>query len=601
MQTPIVYLAFANDRDDYLPTLNRERKAIFRSIDPLDDQGVLNLKVEASAALEDIFDTFRKYHNQIVLFHFGGHAGGTHLQLEQADTSNQAAQAKGLAQLLGQQENLKLVFLNGCATHAQVKLLLETGVKAVIATTASINDTMATEFAEQFYYYLAIHHSIRHAFDMAKAFLDSKYEEHPPISTGRGVAFRQKDNSPWGLYVNDDAEEVLDWSLPRHVATAITQPPLDDNPRTKANDILIAAICLELVKHSPDLNYQISKDKEERDESSIKSAVVDAFPTPIGEELRKLVCRNDKAEGPNKFQLFTLERLWQLVRTYRTSVQFIFFLLLSQLWDEKYKNPKMKIGEDYLSTLNSLFTLRAESYPSFDYVRLARAIIELFDGLKVPCFIPELNLVQWNEAPESELPRAISYLEQLNLTLLEDTIEEEHIKGLCLQAETQLGAFLKAFAFLARYKLAAIKNIEVIKNRHESAQYRHNQITLDKALTVATVGAHPRDIVLNNFTDNKCVLLMKTADREVKDYLSLAPFILDKNSLINEKNTKLYLYSYQQGNAYIFHFLNDRRDPPMSIDNQDPDYFDIYVQFEKFRAEIFGYKPRLNAPAPAHS
>ncbi len=592
MQTPVIYLAFANDRDDYLPTLNRERKTIFRSIDPFDDRGVLNLKVEASASLDDIFETFRKYNNQVILFHFGGHAGGTRLQLEKADATTQGARAEGLARLLGKQENLKLVVLNGCATQEQVRLLLDAGVKAVIATTAAIDDEMATEFAEQFYYYLAIHHRLQHAFEMAKAFLDSKYEEHPPIGTFRGAQIEQTEEAPWGLYVNEGTEEVLGWALPRHIATILAHPPTDGNPRTKANDILIAETCLELVKYSQDLNYHLSKDIEDRDESSIKSAVVDAFPTPIGEELRKLVCRNSMDEAPNKFQLFTPERLRQLVQTYRTSVQFIFFLLLSQLWDEKYKQPKLKIGEDHLSTLNSFLTLRAESYPSFDYVRLIRAIIQLLEEIRTPCFIPELSQVQWNGASESEPGQAISFLEELNCNLPDNTAKEEDIKNLCLQAETHLGAFLRTFAFLAKYKLAAIKNIEVIKNRHESPQYRHNQVTLDKALTVATVGVHPRDIVLNNFTDNKCVLLMKTEGKEVKDYLSLAPFIIDKNSLINEKSTKLYLYSYQQNNTYMFHFLNDRRDPPLAIDGQGPYYQDIYQQFEKFRAEIFGYRPR---------
>lgn len=598
MQTPVVYLAFANDRDDYLPTLNRERKAISRSLRPLEGNGSINLEVEASASLDDLFEVFRDYDNRIAIFHFGGHAGGASLQLEQLDATTQGAQAKGLAQLLGQQENLKLVFLNGCATQAQVKLLLEAGVKAVIATTASINDSMATEFAEQFYYYLAIHHSIRHAFDMAKAFLDSKYEEHPPIITFRGVGFEQAENSPWGLYASnsDGAEEVLDWSLPRHISPGPSKIPFEIQPNTNINDILIAEICIELVKYSPRVNLELSLEKEDLHEPSIITAVVNAFPTPIGEELRKLVCKNDKTQGPNKLELFSVERLSQLAQTYRTSTQFIFFLLLSQLWDEKYKNPKMKISAEYLTELNSFLMLRPGSFPSFDYIRVIQAILNLFNELKISSFIPELQKVQWNVSKEGEVFQAISFLTELNQALLNSVFEEEDIKAQCLQAEKHLGVFLKALAFLAKYKLAAIENIEVIKSRHESAQYRHYQITLNKVLTVKDLNVHPKDIIFNNFTDNECVLLMKTSGGEVKDYLSLAPFILNKNSLINEKSIKLYLYSYQENDAFIFHLLNNRQDPPLVIDNQS--YSDIYAQFEKFRAEIFGFKPKLSPPAP---
>lgn len=597
MKAPVVYLAFSNDRDDYLPTLNRERKAISRSLRPLEGSGAINLEVEASASLNDIFEVFREYDNRIAVFHFGGHAGGRQLQLEQADATTQGAQARGLAQLLGQQENLRLVVLNGCATHEQVRLLLDAGVRAVIATISAIQDAMATEFAEQFYYYLAIHYSLQHAFDMARAFLDSKYEEHPSISTFRGAAFETAEENPWGLYINEGAEEVLDWSLPRHVAPEFPPFGPDIQPGTRVNDILISAICLELVQYSRDLNYELSKEKEERSESSIKRAVVDAFPTPIGEDLRKLVCKSGPAEGPHPLELFSRERLLQLVQAYRTSVQFLFFMLLSQLWDEKYKNPKLKIGEDYLGELNSFLTLRASSFPSFDYVRLIRPLLAFFSEHDIPCFIPELEQAQWEGPEDGEVFRAVSFMDKLNLALLSGAVKEENVKNLCLQAETHLGAFLKNFAFLAKYKLAAIKNIEVIKNRHESPQYRHNQIALDKALTVATVGAHPRDIVLSNFTDNKCVLLMKTAGGEVKDYLSLAPFLMDKNSLVNEKSAKLYLYSYQQDGAYVFHFLNDRRDPPMAIDEQA--FQEVFAQFEKFRAEIFGFQPRMNPSVPA--
>ena len=39
----------------------------------------------------------------------------------------------GLAQLMGIQKELQLVFLNGCATKGQVEQLFAAGIKAVIA------------------------------------------------------------------------------------------------------------------------------------------------------------------------------------------------------------------------------------------------------------------------------------------------------------------------------------------------------------------------------------------------------------------------------------------------------------------------------------
>jgi CHAT domain-containing protein len=107
---------------------------------------------------------------QVQIFHYGGHANGSALQLEQGAGNAQVASSTGLAQLLGQQTELKLVFLNGCATQGQVELLLKSGVKAVIATSVPINDMMAVEFAEQFYQSLTNQASIAHSFTTARAF-----------------------------------------------------------------------------------------------------------------------------------------------------------------------------------------------------------------------------------------------------------------------------------------------------------------------------------------------------------------------------------------------------------------------------------------------
>ncbi len=215
-ETPVIFLAFANDRDNYLPMVNKERKTIYRSLRRFNDSGLVKVEAEATSQLEDIFEVFTHYHERVALFHYGGHAGGTFLQLEQEDSSPQFAYAGGLAQLLGLQKNLKLVFLNGCATRGQVELLLSQGVKAVIATAVSVEDQMATEFAQLFYNALSGHATIRQAFDTARAFISSKYQGRYDIKTYRSSEWEGTTGTefPWGLYLNEEAEEVLNWTLP---------------------------------------------------------------------------------------------------------------------------------------------------------------------------------------------------------------------------------------------------------------------------------------------------------------------------------------------------------------------------------------------------
>lgn len=91
MDKPIIYLAFANDQDAYLPMINRERKNIYRSLRRHHDEGLIRVEKEATSSLEDIFEVFNAYPDQVAIFHYGGHAGGTHLRLENPDSSPQKA------------------------------------------------------------------------------------------------------------------------------------------------------------------------------------------------------------------------------------------------------------------------------------------------------------------------------------------------------------------------------------------------------------------------------------------------------------------------------------------------------------------------------
>lgn len=596
MSQPVIFLAFANDRDDYLPLINRERKNISRSMRRHADKGMIKLIAEASSTLEDIFEMFSSYDNEIVIFHYGGHAGGTELRLEQTDASSRSAHARGLAQLLGQQEALRLVFLNGCATKEQVQLLLDSGVRAVVATSVPIQDQMATEFAEQFYNTLANHSSIQRSFNIATAFISAKYgDDFPPIEIYRSIRLKETGASaefPWGLYIKEGDESSFNWKLPKTKSRVhLIRNRYDYESRVDVNDVLIDVICDEIAKYNPDLDYELNK--EDFDIPSIKREIVDSFPTPIGEQLRKLFTRSNNPDEPDDMERFTLARLEQLALAYRSTVQFICFTVLSQLWDVLYKNPQIKIKEDYIVDFNSFFAQSPDTYKSFDYVKMIRSITDIFDDLRIPYFIDELKDVKIDTDLNRELYEAYIFMNAIFEDILDGDVNEdtENLEDLCLEAEQHLGIILRELAFLVKYKLATIKNIELIKNRHEPARFRHIKVMLNQALTVASTGITEVGIEFENYTDNRCVLFLKTIDNEIKDYLSLTPFVIDENALNSDYSTKLYLYAYQDGEDYCFEFLNNSKDPPLHINREI--YPDIKEQFEKFKAEIFNqeYQP----------
>jgi hypothetical protein len=107
---PTVLLAFVNDRDDYLPSINAERKAIY----DLTRDYIHTEKIE-STSVDSLIDECRKQEN-IVILHYGGHAGSDFLLFESSEGTTKA-NINNLIHIIQQQPNLQLVFLNGCATH----------------------------------------------------------------------------------------------------------------------------------------------------------------------------------------------------------------------------------------------------------------------------------------------------------------------------------------------------------------------------------------------------------------------------------------------------------------------------------------------------
>ena len=208
---PVIYLAFANHSTNPLPNLEREGRVLLQTLAPRKQAGDFNVHRDELISLPVMANYLREYKDQIVLFHFGGHADASSLIFLE-----QEAIGTGIAELLTQQSSLKLVFLNGCSTQAQVTRLLDLGIPAVIATSCSVGDDTASTFAEQFYAALAKDFTVQEAFDHAAAYLKTAGQT---INFSRESRPREAvDANHWGLFAKDEA--ALNWKLPsKKVAT----------------------------------------------------------------------------------------------------------------------------------------------------------------------------------------------------------------------------------------------------------------------------------------------------------------------------------------------------------------------------------------------
>ncbi|UCH94965.1 MAG: CHAT domain-containing protein [Candidatus Aminicenantes bacterium] len=586
---PVIVLTFANDRDNYLEMIKREKRDILRAFRDHPVGNFVQVEHEGDAALDDIFYYFDTHKDKIVIFHYGGHASGTHLQLEMISGRSQQVKAEPLARVMGLQEELQLVFLNGCATRKQVGLLLDSGVKAVIATSVPIDDSMASEFAVQFYTSLASGRDIEGAFNMAKAKVTAPEGSSREIKiySARDVNWQEKetpatDPEPWGLYYAEAHKNVLKWKLPPY-RTHDSQV----NECLEVNSYLIDTLSRATAPHNLKMaalmdENQIEKSKAET-RKEIRREIWESMPLPLGEQLRRLFNNSTK----------DINRLKQLVQCHREAVKFLCFILLSQLWDEKIVNPSLAVNEDFLKLSKSLFEPGGDDYQTFDYINLIKIIAHIFKKNEIDYFAKEFSIIGESlmTQSENELNKALRFMEDLKREIDGCSINgTNEVNNSCSEAEKHLGIILEKVGFLVMYKLTSIKEIQVKKERHKDAWYLHTRVILKGRWE----GLKHTKWKNDSCTDDNSVVLLKDCEGAAR-FLNLFPFVIDYNTIEGDALSRIYFFSHQDPSRGIYSYRSVETNETLNISVKEGDeikseYEKLGKQFEKFKEDVLNLK-----------
>lgn len=245
---PVIFLAFANDRVDdaaYLRNLPKELDGIRKALYRAQEAGLCEVVERANVTVENILNVFQdqRYRDRIAIFHYGGHANGYQLLLESAEGNNVSAKSEGLVPFFARQRSLKLIFLNGCSSQQQSLDLIEAGLPAVVGTSQSINDDVATSLAIRFYNGLGngagIDKAWQEAIDEVKIqkgtanmrdlFWDGMETTTPDTEQRQNTASSTQnpalDRFPWEIYYKQGAEIVKEWNLPEQVGNPLFNLP----------------------------------------------------------------------------------------------------------------------------------------------------------------------------------------------------------------------------------------------------------------------------------------------------------------------------------------------------------------------------------------
>jgi hypothetical protein len=226
-------------------------------------------------------------------------------------------------------------------------------------------------------------------------------------------------------------------------------------------------------------------------------------------------------------------------------MQFLSFVLVAQLWEEKRKN-ELELSEEFISQFQNRFSTLTLG----NYAWIIRSICKIFSESNTAHFITEKK--------EIFTSRFFSQLDfwvperneighyQINLT-------QDEVERRCVEYQDRLQTILTALTFLIRYKLVTVRQIDVKKQKHREARFNHHFDLLNSSDSDFK-GA---EIEHNIFVDSNAVLLLKDF-KAPTEYLNLSPLIIDTHTEVIDTKDKfnikkdIFLYT-KFSNGKIFY------------------------------------------------
>lgn len=576
----ILFFAFANDRDAPLPALEAEDEAIYSLLAPRQAQSHFVIHRDQSVSIEKLAEFLILYRNDIVLFHYSGHAGRDHLSLE-----DERASAHGIAELLGHCPRLQAVILNGCSTVGQVERLLAKQVPLVIATSASINDDIAKKFAIQFYRSLTQHDSIQQAFDAARAKILTINESTPFYRDT--ASFGAHEDPVWGIFRSPAANDTGNWTLPFGSAQIF-------GSYSVVNDLLLNTLVAALAPFNAEVN-KIWENEAEGEITSIldkREAILKCLPHPISEQVRKLLVPGEGGGGATYYDQAGLPRLIQMAIVYDTIMELTGFIMLAQLWEALSYSEALKINDIVKQQVKTFLLLKPQEREQFNFIPLIKAIRQFLNDNQIKYFIDEFQHLSDIFKEGEVFYEACQFLDSVKERVFAKKISEQDAVLICTLAEEKLAHIMRELGFIARYTFASVKNIGVVKYRHsKQAKFKHHIVRLVQRF----VGLEEEVKIMEEFMDTASILLMKEQTQGGSaEFLNLTPFVLDENAF-DEKATIAKLYYFDRYNrdndVYAYRHVYKPQDPFLLISNQ-LNYRIVKVQFEAFAQILFHHPMR---------
>lgn len=564
---PLVLAAFANAPD--LSKLTDERTKLLNVFTDHQKMELICLNDLTHDYLTGQFakSTIREC---TTIFHYAGHADGRNIQM--ADTN---AKIEGLALLLKKLPNLQLVFLNGCDTYDQVKILLDAGIKAVIATIGPVEDTVATDFAYYFYHAFYNLNTLSASFDFAQGNILSKYKkdkgddtfvfyksyrsfgfgDEPAIGAGDIYTLHVSEEKllEKNILFNIDyvrpAPQPINYKPCRKLIDAISESILEGNYSYSGKDFLNSDD-YETIKKRYDA-YRNQRENE-RFMTDLSNEILRHLPFPIGFHLRCLFAPGRRFNTDEE----RITLLKQQISSYNIFLQLLSFSMLSCFMDILTNRKDLEIWDGQWKVLDNFICSQEPDNALINSPALLVTIREIFEKNGIDPFITEYQKLRDVFKSEDEFYSKHLFIQGLSATIANKEIYKLDVRWLCDKTEDILRSIFLNSGFIVRYKLTTIKDIEYRKARDKQAKYWIRRIILD------------RPEIDNDYkeaydapTDSHSVIFARATNKQdLTKFINLSPFIIDENSLKGVNLSRLLFYSHKKGDNYIFRWSDNREE-----------------------------------------
>jgi hypothetical protein len=269
--------------------------------------------------------------------------------------------------------------------------------------------------------------------------------------------------------------------------------------------------------------------------------------------------------------LSLLRRLSFMTETFQSTLRYLCYIQVSQVLQQATPTPHPDIA--------AFINMKEAQANAFDYLNLLLAATALLP--KETMFVPEINdFVQALSKPRNDLNSAAIVLYTIRKRLLQQEIQEDELPQTLDHYLTVLVYWLRRLAFLAKYRMVSIKeiNLQYRMGTHKTFVHWYGELhgiygELQTVFEDAGNEDYTMSKVRDVFTYNQSVLLFKGshADNYFKHiadtstYISLSPLVIDQSVLAgrHKQTPEIYYYVGYAPDDRCYRFVHYRNELPL--------------------------------------